>query len=482
MDTATLAYKIAAARQQKGLSQKELGTMVGVSNKAVSKWEKGTARPRAGLIYRVAQALDLTVEDFLDTSSKSHSTLLPETRHAQGMASIRELYRIGQGPSSSHIMAPQRAAHLFLASYPNADRYEMTLYGSLAWSCKSYKTDEGLQEIFAPKALTLIYDTVTHDLPHPNTFDLRAYEGEETVGTWRLYSTGGGAIVAEGDVLPPLPMRYAHATFHAIAAYCQKAHLRLWEYVAQQEGDDIWLYLSEIWQTMKASVQKGLETTGTLPGDLGVERKASHLYHQHHPDESAETRENRLVCAYAFAVSEENASGGIVATAPTCGACGVLPAVLLYAQQRKGYTDAQILHALATAGLIGNLIKTNASISGAECGCQAEIGSACSMASAALAELYEMDLGQIEYAAEIAIEHHLGLTCDPIHGLIQIPCIERNAVAAMRAINAVNLANFLCDSRKISFDLVVQTMYETGRDLSKIYKETGQGGLAKLYP
>ncbi len=482
MDTATLAYKIAAARQQKGLSQQELGAMVGVSNKAVSKWEKGTARPRAGLIYRVAQALDLTVEDFLDTSSKTHSTLLPETKHAQGMASIRELYRIGQGPSSSHIMAPQRASQLFLVSYPNADRYEMTLYGSLAWSCKSYKTDAGLQEIFAPKDLTLIYDTVTHDLPHPNTFDLRAYEGEETVGAWRLYSTGGGAIVAEGDVLPPLPMRYAHATFHAISAYCQKAHLRLWEYVAQQEGDDIWLYLSEIWQTMKASVQKGLETTGTLPGDLGVERKASHLYHQHHPDESAETRENRLVCAYAFAVSEENAAGGIVATAPTCGACGVLPAVLLYAQQRKGYTDAQILHALATAGLIGNLIKTNASISGAECGCQAEIGSACSMASAALAELYEMDLGQIEYAAEIAIEHHLGLTCDPIHGLIQIPCIERNAVAAMRAINAVNLANFLCDSRKISFDLVVQTMYETGRDLSKIYKETGQGGLAKLYP
>lgn len=482
MDTATLAYKLAVARQQKGLSQKELGELVGVSNKAVSKWEKGAARPRANLIYRLAQTLDLSLDDFLDSSDQKRNSLLPETKNAQGMTSIRELYRIGQGPSSSHIMAPQRASYYFLAAFSEATRYEMTLYGSLAWSCKSYKTDQRLQEIFAPKELTLIYDNVTHDLPHPNTFDLRAYDGDKQIGAWRLYSTGGGAIVAEGDVLPLQPLRYSLTSFHSISAYCQKANLRLWEYVAQQEGDDIWVYLSEIWQTMKASVQKGLETTGTLPGDLGVERKASHLYHQRHLDESAETRENRLVCAYAFAVSEENASGGTVVTAPTCGACGVLPAVLLYAQQRKGYTDAQILHALATAALIGNLIKTNASISGAECGCQAEIGSACSMAAAALAELYEMDLGQIEYAAEIAIEHHLGLTCDPIHGLIQIPCIERNAVAAMRAINAVNLANFLCDSRKISFDLVVQTMYETGRDLSKIYKETGQGGLAKLYP
>ncbi len=482
MDTASLSYKIAVARQQKGLSQQQLGQLVGVSNKAVSKWEKGLARPRASLIYRLAQLLDLPLDDFLDTSDQVHNALLPQTKNAQGMLSIRELYRIGQGPSSSHIMAPQRASRYFLNAFPQATRYEMTLYGSLAWSCKSYKTDALLQEIFAPKELHLIYDTVTHDLPHPNTFDMRAYDGEVLLGQWRLYSTGGGAIVSEGDVLPPQPIRYPLTSFHSIAAYCQKQKLRLWEYVAQQEGDDIWLYLHEIWNTMKASIQKGLETDGVLPGDLGVERKASHLYHQHHPDESAETRENRLVCAYAFAVSEENASGGTVVTAPTCGACGVLPAVLLYVQQRKGYTDAQILHALATAALIGNLIKTNASISGAECGCQAEIGSACSMAAAALAELYDMDLSQIEYAAEIAIEHHLGLTCDPIHGLIQIPCIERNAVAAMRAINAVNLANFLCDSRKISFDLVVQTMYETGRDLSKIYKETGQGGLAKLYP
>ena len=198
-------------------------------------------------------------------------------------------------------------------------------------------------------------------------------------------------------------------------------------------------------------------------------------------DESSETRENRLVCAYAFAVSEQNASSGVVVTAPTCGASGVLPAVMYYQQERRGYSDEQIVRALATAGIVGNIIKTNASISGAECGCQAEIGSACSMAAAGLGELFGLDLEQIEYAAEIAMEHHLGLTCDPIHSLVQIPCIERNAVAAMRAINAVSLANFLSDSRKISFDLVVRTMYETGKDMSHNYRETSEGGLAKLY-
>ena len=198
-------------------------------------------------------------------------------------------------------------------------------------------------------------------------------------------------------------------------------------------------------------------------------------------DESAETRENRKVCAYAFAVSEENAGGGVVVTAPTCGASGVLPAVLLFKQEQHGFSDTEVCHALATAGVIGNIIKTNASISGAECGCQAEVGSACSMAAAGLAELYHMELDQIEYAAEVAMEHHLGLTCDPIGGLGQIPCIERNAVAAMRAINALALANFMTHTGKIRFDTVVQTMYETGRDLLGRYRETAEGGLAKHY-
>ena len=232
---------------------------------------------------------------------------------------------------------------------------------------------------------------------------------------------------------------------------------------------------------MKDAIARGITTTGFLPGGLEVERRASTLYHSHAPDESVETREHRLVCAYAFAVGEENASGGTIVTAPTCGACGVLPAVLKYEQERHGYTDEEIIDALATAGLLGNLIKTNASISGAECGCQAEIGSACSMATSALSQLRNLSLGQIEYGAEIAMEHHLGLTCDPIGGLVQIPCIERNAVASIRAINASSLAYFLSGSRKISFDLVVQTMYETGKDLKHTYRETAEGGLAKLY-
>ena len=232
---------------------------------------------------------------------------------------------------------------------------------------------------------------------------------------------------------------------------------------------------------MRSAIANGLAREGELPGGLHVSRKAGYLYHQHHIDESDVTRENRLICAYAFAVSEENAANGTIVTAPTCGSCGILPAVLRYHKEKRGYTDEQIYHALEVAGLIGNVIRTNASISGAECGCQAEVGSACSMAAAALAELYEMRIEQIEYAAEVAMEHHLGLTCDPIGGLVQIPCIERNAVAAMRAINAVNLANFLTDTRKISFDLVVETMYETGKDRSRRYKETSEGGLAKLY-
>jgi L-serine dehydratase len=232
---------------------------------------------------------------------------------------------------------------------------------------------------------------------------------------------------------------------------------------------------------MKQSIDDGLTVSGILPGCIGTERRAQSLYNQRHIDESAQTRENRLVCSYAFAVAEQNASGGVIVTAPTCGSCGVVPSVLKYMQETRGFSDLEIVKALATAGVIGNLIKTNASISGAECGCQAEIGSACSMASAGLAELFGMGLGQIEYASEVAMEHHLGLTCDPIAGLVQIPCIERNAVAAMRAINALSLANFLTGSRKISFDVVVKTMYDTGKDLLNKYRETSEGGLAKNY-
>ena len=256
--------------------------------------------------------------------------------------------------------------------------------------------------------------------------------------------------------------------------------MHLWEYVEHIEGPEIWDYLSEIWETMKQSIRDGLHGEGVLPGGLNVQKRAKHLLYSQHIDESPETRENRMVCAYAFAVSEQNADGGRIVTAPTCGASGVLPAVLYYQQKRRNLSDEQVIRALAAGGIIGNLIKTNASISGSECGCQAEVGSACAMAAAALGELFYLSLDKIEYAAEIAIEHHLGLTCDPICGLVQIPCIERNAVAAMRAINAVSLASFLSDSRKITLDDCIRIMKETGRDISKRYKETSESGLATL--
>jgi L-serine dehydratase len=277
------------------------------------------------------------------------------------------------------------------------------------------------------------------------------------------------------------PDFYKEKNFTEIKKYCEKHHLKLYEYVEQCEGPEIYDYLDDVWHHMKLSIKEGLNATGILHGGLKLQRKARYLYRQRHMDESPSTRENRIVCSYAFAASEQNAGGGIVVTAPTCGSCGVLPAVLKYMQEKNGYSNRDILRALAAAGVIGNVIKTNASISGAECGCQAEIGTACSMASAGLAELFGMDLDQIEYAAEVAMEHHLGLTCDPIMGLVQIPCIERNAVAAMRAINSVSLANFLTHTRKISFDMVVDTMYETGRDLFSKYRETSEGGLAIKY-
>ena len=395
-----------------------------------------------------------------------------------GMRSLKELYRIGKGPSSSHTIGPERACKLFLKENPTADGFKVVLYGSLAKTGKGHGTEKVIESVLAP--VTVECDTQT-PTAHPNTMDMTAYENGREVARMRVYSVGGGAIRIEGRTDSEGAEVYPHDTLSDIRAYCEKRGMRLCDYVFEYEGEDLRAYLGEVWETMKNAVARGVAGEGVLPGGLEVERRAKILYSGEADGESAETRENRLVCAYAFAVSEENAAGGTIVTAPTCGACGVVPAVLKYSQERKGYTDEEIVRALATAGLIGNLIKTNASISGAECGCQAEIGSACCMATAALGELQGLKLGQIEYAAEVAMEHHLGLTCDPICGLVQIPCIERNAVAAMRAINAASLAYFLTDSRKISFDLVVKTMYETGRDLNSSYRETAEGGLAKLY-
>jgi len=378
-------------------------------------------------------------------------------------------------------MGPGRAAERFLAAYPEADSFQATLYGSLAKTGRGHLTDVAITEALEPVPTRILFDTDTVDLPHPNTMELEAFRLGERLGRWRVFSVGGGKIEIEGQKEADPPQVYPLSTFTEIKGYCRDRDIYLWQYVEECEGPKIWDYLSEVWETMKEAVYRGIRKDGELAGGLGVQRKAMYLNRQRHIDESKETRENRKVCAYAFAVSEENAGGGTIVTAPTCGACGVLPAVMLYKQEQQGFSDRQMLKGLAAAGIVGNIIKTNASISGAECGCQAEIGSACSMAAAGLAEIYHMDLDQIEYAAEVAMEHHLGLTCDPIGGLVQIPCIERNAVAGMRAINALSLANFLTYTRKISFDMVVKTMYETGRDLFSKYRETSEGGLAKTY-
>ena len=398
------------------------------------------------------------------------------------MKSIREIYKIGKGPSSSHTMGPERAARLIRQKYPQADSFEVILYGSLAKTGRGHMTDEAIRNTLSPHPVQITFcQEVDFPLPHPNTLDLIAFQEETELGRLRVLSVGGGDIRVEGQPEEEKPDIYQASSFTEIALYCKSHMIRLSDYVERIEGEEIWEYLLEVWKTMGQAVIEGLSTTGILPGGLGVERKAQYLYQQSHIDESPETRENRIVCAYAYAISEQNASCGTIVTAPTCGACSVLPAVLRYMQEKKGFSDKQVLKALAVAGLIGNLVKTNASISGAEGGCQAEIGTACSMAAAALAELFGMGIDQIEYAAEVAMEHHLGLTCDPICGLVQIPCIERNAVAAMRAINALSLANFLSSTRKISFDMVVRTMYETGRDMSGRYRETAEGGLAKMY-
>lgn len=394
------------------------------------------------------------------------------------MQSLKELYRIGKGPSSSHTIGPERACKLFLAENPTATAFTVRLYGSLAKTGEGHGTGSVIGSVLPD--VKIEYDVET-ETPHPNTMDLIAYKDGVKTAQMRVYSVGGGAIRVEGRTDGERADFYGFSTMADIRAYCEEKNMRLCDYVFACEGREIKAYLAEVWSAMKGAVARGIAKTGVLPGGLDVERRAKVLYDGVVANEGVESRENRLVCAYAFAVSEENAAGGTIVTAPTCGACGVLPAVLVYSQEKKGYSDEQIICALATAGLIGNLIKTNASISGAECGCQAEIGSACCMATAALAQLQGLTLGQIEYAAEVAMEHHLGLTCDPICGLVQIPCIERNAVAAMRAINAVSLAYFLSDSRKISFDLVVKTMYETGKDLRRPYRETAEGGLAKLY-
>ena len=398
------------------------------------------------------------------------------------MRSIRDIYKIGKGPSSSHTMGPERAARIFKQEHPDAEKYRVVLFDSLAKTGVGHGTDRVLREVLSPVPTEIVFETKDPgNLRHPNTLDFYAVEHGEESAPMRVQSVGGGDIVIEGRASTVDEDVYHENSLAEIVQFCKWRKIRLWEYVEMTEGQEIWTFLAGVWKTMRWAIADGLHAEGVLPGGLHLERKAKLLYQQAERNQLAQVRETRIICAYAFAVSEQNADNGTIVTAPTCGSCGVVPSVLRYMQEQHGFSDEKILHALAVAGLIGNLIKHNASISGAECGCQAEVGAACAMASAALAELCDMNLAQIEYAAEIALEHHLGLTCDPICGLVQIPCIERNAVAAMRAMNALNLAYFLYDTRSISFDMVVKTMYQTGINIAKAFRETSEGGLARLY-
>ena len=398
------------------------------------------------------------------------------------MKSIREIYKIGKGPSSSHTMGPERAAKLFKEKNPDADAFKVILYGSLSATGIGHGTDRVLREVLSPMPTEILFSKEELFGAHPNTMDFFATKNGAEACSMRVESIGGGDIRIPGKRDSESEEVYIEHSFAEIADFCKWRYIHtLSEYVELNEGPEIWAFLMEVWQVMKNAIDEGLKAEGVLPGGLNVQRKAKYLIEKEPEEKVPALLEFQKIAAYAYAVAEQNADNGTIVTAPTCGACGVLPAVLRYAQETRGFTDEQICRGLATAGVIGNLTKRNASISGAECGCQAEIGTACSMAAAALAELYGQDLDQVEYAAEVAMEHHLGLTCDPICGLVQIPCIERNAVAAMRAMNACNLSYFLTGSRNISYDMVCRAMHETGINLNHRFRETSEGGLAKLY-
>lgn len=398
-----------------------------------------------------------------------------------GMYSIKEIYRMGRGPSSSHTMGPSAACDIVLQQYPDADAFEITLYGSLAKTGVGHRTDYAIRETLKSKKCEIIFDEQREDLLHPNTMEIKALKGNEVLCVKKVRSVGGGAIEFDGEEVNESKIVYKHTCFAEIEDYCDENQISLADYVFSFEDPDMREYLGEVWKRMKETVGSGLSKEGIIPGGLEINRKAKMLLKKGNSKEFGHEKEIYLLSAYAYAASEENATGEKMVTAPTCGASGVLPAVLIFKHRELGFGEKEIISALAVAGIVGNIVKRNASISGAECGCQAEIGTACSMAAAALAYLKGLSNKQIECAAEIALEHHLGLTCDPVKGLVQIPCIERNAVAAMRAVDAVSLAQMLYESRKISLDMVIKTMYETGRDLSCRYRETSEGGLASLY-
>ena len=397
------------------------------------------------------------------------------------MESLRVLYKVGHGPSSSHTMGPRKAAEIFLERNSNAEAFRVTLYGSLAATGKGHLTDTAIREVLEKSAPTeIIWCPEIVKEYHTNGMLFEALKGDKVADEWTIYSIGGGNIAS-----PDMPQLagekvYPITTAEEILAWCDREGKSIWEYVQDSESEDIWSYLEMIWETMCRTIDNGLNNDGVLPGGLKVARKACTYWVKSKEYGPSVSNRSRLY-AYALATAEENASGGEVVTAPTCGSCGVLPAVIYHLADVNGYRPIRILRALATAGVFGNIAKTNASISGAEVGCQGEIGVACAMAAAAACQLMGGTPAQIEYAAEMALEHHLGLTCDPVCGLVQIPCIERNAVAAARAIDSATFAILSDGKHRVTFDHVVAVMKETGHNLPSLYRETAEGGLAKHY-
>ena len=397
------------------------------------------------------------------------------------MKSLKELFRIGKGPSSSHTMGPQQAAKLFAERNSDAKSFEVTLYGSLAATGKGHQTDVAIIDVLQPLAPVEIVWKPSEFLPfHPNGMRFVAKSGDgNTLDDWTVYSVGGGALSEgkTGTSANEPPEVYGMNTMTEIMKWCYDNGRSYWEYVDITEGPEIWDYLMEVWKAMQDSVERGINTEGRLPGPLNLSRKAS-TYYVKASGYQRNLQTRGLVYSYALAVSEENASGGIIVTAPTCGSCGVLPAVLYHLSHGHKFSDERIIHAIATAGIVGNVAKTNASISGADVGCQGEVGVACAMASAAACQLFGGSPSQIEYAAEMGLEHHLGMTCDPVCGLVQIPCIERNAFAAARALDSNIYASFSDGIHRVSYDKVISVMKQTGHDLPSLYKETSEGGLA----
>ena len=396
------------------------------------------------------------------------------------MESIREIYKIGYGPSSSHTMGPKKAAETFLLSNKAAASFRVTLYGSLAATGRGHLTDLSIVNTLNPYPVEIEWLPAIFLPRHPNAMKFESFDAKkQLIEKWIAYSVGGGAIVDDSTV-SETKLIYPAQNLETILGWCYENGKSIWEYMAAYEDPDIWDYLEEVWKVMQDAIKRGLDTEGPLPGILNYPRKASAYYEKasyYEPD----LKKRGMIYAYALAVSEENASGGRIVTAPTCGACGVIPSVLKYASKFYKISDKKILKALATAGIIGNIVKTNASISGADVGCQGEVGTACAMASAAATQMSGGSIYQVEYAAEMGLEHHLGLTCDPVAGLVQVPCIERNAFAAARAINHNNYAMLSDGRHMISFDKIVQTMAQTGHDLPSIYKETSEGGMAHFY-